>query len=86
MRDVFPEATIVRPSDVYGFEDRFLRYYASLRVFPFGIVPVLSRGNDTIKRPVYVSWVQRKTDMWDLTECLDSKTEFPPELQKRGEY
>lgn len=55
VREVFPSATIVRPADVYGHEDRFLRYYASLRVSPFGLVPMLSRAKNVIKRPVYVS-------------------------------
>ena len=55
VRDAFPDATIVRPADVYGHEDRFLRYYANLRVFPFGMIPMLRRGYDVIKRPVYVS-------------------------------
>ena len=55
VREVFPDATIVRPADVYGHEDRFLRYYASLHALPFGMVPLLHGGKDVIKRPVYVS-------------------------------
>lgn len=55
VREAFPGATIVRPADVYGHEDRFLRYYASLRISPFGMIPLLSRGKEVIKRPVYVS-------------------------------
>ena len=53
--DSFPMATIVRPSDTFGHEDRFLNYYASLRVFPFGMVPVWQGGEGVEKRPVYVS-------------------------------
>ena len=55
MKEAFPEAVIVRPSDIYGYEDRFLRYYAGLRVIPFGIIPVLKRGVDVMKKPVHVS-------------------------------
>ena len=29
MRDTFPEATIIKPSDIFGREDRFLNYFAS---------------------------------------------------------
>ena len=55
VRDIFPDVTIVRPADVYGHEDRFLRYYASLRIFPFGMIPLLKGGEGVVKRPVYVS-------------------------------
>ena len=55
VKEAFPGATIVRPADIYGHEDRFLSYYASLRVYPFNLVPILGRGNDTKKWPVYVS-------------------------------
>ena len=53
--DAFPSATIIRPSDTYGHEDRFLNYYASLRVFPFGMIPLWNGGEGVEKRPVYVS-------------------------------
>ena len=55
MKEAFPTATIVRPADVYGHEDRFLNFYASLRGLPFHLIPVLDRGNLTHKLPVYVS-------------------------------
>ena len=54
--DSFPTATIIRPSDTFGHEDRFLNYYASLRVFPFGMVPMWRGGEGVEKRPVYVSF------------------------------
>ena len=53
--DTFPSATIIRPSDTFGHEDRFLNYYASLKVFPFGMIPVLNGGEGVEKMPVYVS-------------------------------
>lgn len=47
----FPAATILRPSVVFGEEDRFFNLFASLmRVFP--IVPVIGAG--TKLQPVYV--------------------------------
>ena len=29
VREEFPEAIVFRPADIYGSEDRFLRYYAN---------------------------------------------------------
>lgn len=29
MRNAFPEAIIIKPSDIFGREDRFLNYFAS---------------------------------------------------------
>ena len=29
VREEFPEATILKPSDIFGSEDRFIHYYAS---------------------------------------------------------
>ncbi|EDV29517.1 expressed hypothetical protein [Trichoplax adhaerens] len=50
----FPDATIVRPSDIYGQEDRFFNYYAELRMLPFG-VPLLDGGLKATKIPLYVA-------------------------------
>lgn len=33
MRDVFPEAIIIKPSDIFGREDRFLNHFASMCSF-----------------------------------------------------
>lgn len=55
VREAFPDAVIVRPADVYGPEDRLLRFYARLKFFPFGVIPVLRGGEGVVKRPVHVS-------------------------------
>ncbi len=38
VRDEFPEAIVFKPADIYGHNDRFLRYYAnfckSFKVLP----------------------------------------------------
>jgi hypothetical protein len=54
----FPDATIMRPSWIYGREDRFFNYYANLKIlpFPFAGVPFLDRGLNTVKQPVFVSY------------------------------
>ncbi|XP_036920591.1 NADH dehydrogenase [ubiquinone] 1 alpha subcomplex subunit 9, mitochondrial [Sturnira hondurensis] len=52
VRDVFPEAIIIKPSDIFGREDRFLNYFANMRWF--GGVPLISLGKKTVKQPVYV--------------------------------
>ena len=55
VREVFPSATIIRPACTYGHEDKLLNYYASLRVFPLGLVPVINYGLGIYKQPVAVS-------------------------------
>lgn len=55
VREEFPEATIIRPSDVYGSEDRFLRLYASNWRHQMRGVPLWKNGEATEKQPVYVS-------------------------------
>ncbi|KAM5263405.1 NADH dehydrogenase [ubiquinone] 1 alpha subcomplex subunit 9, mitochondrial [Ctenodactylus gundi] len=52
VRDAFPEATIIKPSDIFGREDRFLNHFANMR--SFGGVPLISLGKKTMKQPVYV--------------------------------
>lgn len=55
VREEFPEATIIRPSDVYGSEDRFLSLYASNWRHQMRGVPLWKNGEATEKQPVYVS-------------------------------
>jgi NADH dehydrogenase (ubiquinone) 1 alpha subcomplex subunit 9 len=55
VKEVFPDATIIRPAATYGAEDRYFHYYASLRVFPLGMVPLMDMGLNIYKYPVSVS-------------------------------
>ncbi|KAM8800802.1 NADH dehydrogenase [ubiquinone] 1 alpha subcomplex subunit 9, mitochondrial [Rhynchonycteris naso] len=52
VRAVFPEATVIKPADIFGREDRFLNYFANIRWF--GGVPLMALGQKTVKQPVYV--------------------------------
>ncbi|CAH0558357.1 unnamed protein product [Brassicogethes aeneus] len=49
----FPEATIFRPADIYGQEDRFVRYYVGPWRRFMQYVPIWQKGEQTIKQPVY---------------------------------
>lgn len=53
VREEFPEAIILRPSDIYGHEDKFFNYYSYFRNIPMGI-PLIDGGMNTRKRPVFV--------------------------------
>jgi len=55
VREEFPDATIFRPSDIWGQEDRFCRYYAHFWRRTFQWLPLWHRGEKTEKQPVYVS-------------------------------
>lgn len=55
VREEFPNAVIIRPSDIYGQEDRFLRYYAHIWRRQFRGMPLWYKGERTIKQPVFVS-------------------------------
>ncbi|XP_040295142.1 NADH dehydrogenase [ubiquinone] 1 alpha subcomplex subunit 9, mitochondrial [Bufo bufo] len=52
VRDIFPEAIILKPAEIFGREDKFLNYYANMRWF--GGVPLISMGQKTVKQPIYV--------------------------------
>lgn len=52
VKKAFPEVTIIKPSDLFGREDRFLNYFANIRWF--GGVPMVSLGLKTVKQPVFV--------------------------------
>lgn len=55
VREEFPEATIIRPADIYGSEDRFLRYYAHVWRRQLRNMPLWHKGERTFKQPVFVS-------------------------------
>ncbi|KAM9246374.1 NADH dehydrogenase [ubiquinone] 1 alpha subcomplex subunit 9, mitochondrial isoform 2-T2 [Leptosomus discolor] len=52
VREEFPDAVILKPSEMFGREDRFLNHYANMRWFCG--VPLISLGKKTVKQPVYV--------------------------------
>lgn len=55
VREEFPDAIVFRPSDIYGQEDRFLRYYAHIWRRQFRGMPLWYKGERTIKQPVFCS-------------------------------
>ncbi|XP_043462053.1 NADH dehydrogenase [ubiquinone] 1 alpha subcomplex subunit 9, mitochondrial [Leptopilina heterotoma] len=55
VRQEFPEATIIRPADVYGQEDRFLMlYHNRWRHHLIHGVPLYKKGEVTEKQPVWI--------------------------------
>ncbi|XP_077165783.1 NADH dehydrogenase [ubiquinone] 1 alpha subcomplex subunit 9, mitochondrial [Paroedura picta] len=52
VREEFPDAIILKPSEMFGREDCFFNHYANMRWF-FG-VPLISFGKKTVKQPIYV--------------------------------
>uniref|UniRef100_A0A8D0LBU8 NADH dehydrogenase [ubiquinone] 1 alpha subcomplex subunit 9, mitochondrial n=1 Tax=Sphenodon punctatus TaxID=8508 RepID=A0A8D0LBU8_SPHPU len=52
VREEFPGAIILKPSEMFGREDRYLNHYANMRWF--GGVPLISLGKKTVKQPVHV--------------------------------
>ncbi|KAL0123306.1 hypothetical protein PUN28_005683 [Cardiocondyla obscurior] len=59
VREEFPEATIIRPSDIWGQEDRFLRVINGTMRQNFGTLPLWEKGEKTEKQPVAVYDVAR---------------------------
>ncbi|XP_076630532.1 NADH:ubiquinone oxidoreductase subunit 39 isoform X2 [Colletes latitarsis] len=55
VKEEFPEATIVRPSDVYGQEDHFMTNYMSSVRRLARRIPLWKKGTVTEKQPVHVS-------------------------------
>lgn len=64
VRDAFPTATILRPSIIFGPEDRFFNMFAEMAMFSPAL-PLIG-GGDTRFQPVYVG------DVADaVVRCLD---------------
>lgn len=55
----FPNATIIRPADMYGEGDHFLWYYQHVWRRLFKYVPLWKKGEHTIKAPVYAGDVAK---------------------------
>ncbi|XP_034032943.1 NADH dehydrogenase [ubiquinone] 1 alpha subcomplex subunit 9, mitochondrial [Thalassophryne amazonica] len=53
VREEFPDAIIMKPSEMFGREDAFFNYYANMRLFG-GAIPLISLGKKTVKQPVFV--------------------------------
>ncbi|XP_003489411.1 NADH dehydrogenase [ubiquinone] 1 alpha subcomplex subunit 9, mitochondrial [Bombus impatiens] len=54
VREEFPEATIVRPSVIYGPMDTFVSHYMSPIRTTFEYIPLWRKGENTEKQPVYI--------------------------------
>jgi len=68
----FPSATIMRPADAYGEEDRYLNKYAYFRKLSY--VPLVAGGWKTTKRPVYITDVAQAIVQAALSEGHMGKT------------
>lgn len=49
----FPNATIIRPADMYGHADHFLWYYQHIWRRQFHSLPLWDKGETTVKAPVF---------------------------------
>lgn len=55
VRKEFPDATIIRPADIFGSDDRFLNYYAHIWRRQARSLPLWRKGEQTVKQPVFAS-------------------------------
>ncbi|XP_062928639.1 NADH dehydrogenase [ubiquinone] 1 alpha subcomplex subunit 9, mitochondrial [Mobula hypostoma] len=53
VREEFPDSIIIKPSEIFGREDKFLNYFSQMRWFGRA-TPLISMGKKTVKQPVYV--------------------------------
>lgn len=73
IKEVYPWATIVRPTQMFGPEDKFLNMYAALAArFP-RIVPLVD-GGQALTQPVYVC---------DVARTLSRITDAPEKFEGR---
>lgn len=49
----FPNATVIRPADMYGREDHFLWYYQHVWRRQYRALPLWEKGDKTVKAPVF---------------------------------
>ncbi|CAG2180281.1 unnamed protein product, partial [Oppiella nova] len=54
VREAFPSATIVRPTDIHGADESFPHYFAHWQRRQLGRLPLIDGGFQTQKQPVFV--------------------------------
>jgi len=69
VREIFPWATIVRPTQLFGKEDRLLNWFARMAKW-YGVVPLVD-GGDSVIQPVWVGDVANA-----LLRIIDSPESF----------
>ncbi|XP_048728364.2 NADH dehydrogenase [ubiquinone] 1 alpha subcomplex subunit 9, mitochondrial-like [Ostrea edulis] len=55
VREIFPEAIIFRPADIYGIKDRYLYKYIYRRRYGMFSrkLPIWRKGHETVKQPIF---------------------------------
>jgi len=53
LREEFPEAVIIKPSEIFGPKDRFINLYASSTRRTGDVMKLWKKGEKTIKQPVF---------------------------------
>lgn len=71
MRDAFPEAIIIKPSDIFGREDRFLNHFASRYSFLYFFLVVEKRI------PVNQVEVKRQLTVFSADSGIFSLSQLP---------
>ena len=75
VRDIFPDVTILKPTELFGSEDRFVILYAAISKY-VKIVPLIKNGRDCYKIPVSVSDVASAVEKCVLNRDTIGKTYY----------
>ena len=75
VREVFPDVTILKPSEIFGLEDRFLLYYAGISKY-LKLVPLIKNGKGAYKIPIFVSDVADAVERCVIDPSTLGKTYF----------
>lgn len=72
VREIYPWATIVRPTQLFGTEDKFLHYFANMAK-TYGFVPLIDEGR-SLTQPVWVV---------DVAKTISRITDAPAQFEGR---
>jgi len=72
VREIYPWATIVRPTQLFGTEDKFLHYFANMSKM-YGMIPVLGDGS-VLTQPVWAP---------DVAKTISRITDVPKKFEGR---
>lgn len=70
VKEAYPWATIIRPTQMFGKEDRFLNWFARMAQW-YRMVPLVDGGTKTLTQPVWVGDVART-----ILRVCDSPQQF----------